>query len=82
MNWRRRTRRTKEHRYCEIVVRGEFGEALSAVFDDLEVEAGDGQTVLTLELEDQSQVYEVLDRLRDLAIEVSSVRELPSHTPN
>ena len=77
MNWRR-SRSARQQRYCEIVVKGEFGESLTAVFDDLEVASGDGQTVLTVAFEDQSQVYGVLDRLRDLAIEVTSVRELPS----
>ena len=72
------SRSPRPQRYCEIVVKGEFGESLTAVFDDLEVVTGDRQTVLTLALEDQSQVYEVLDRLRDLAIEVTSVREFPS----
>jgi hypothetical protein len=68
----------KKPRYCEIVVRGEFGELLTTTFNDVEVEVGDGQTVLKLTVADESHFYGVLDRLRDLAIEVISLRELPT----
>jgi hypothetical protein len=59
-----------------IVVRGELSGALARAFEDLHVEAGSGQTVLTGEFLDQAQLHGVLERLRDFGIELVAV--LPS----
>jgi hypothetical protein len=59
-----------------IVVRGEFGELLSNAFADFRIETGQGETVLTADVVDSSQLYGILDRLRDFAVEVVRFREV------
>lgn len=56
-----------------IVVRGELGGALAQAFEDLRVEAGAGQTVLTGDIVDQAQLRGVLERLSQFGIELVSL---------
>ena len=60
-----------------IVVRGEFGDLLSSAFSELQVEHGDGVTVLTATIGNPDDLYALLEELRDFAIEFVSVREVP-----
>jgi hypothetical protein len=46
---------------------------MSHAFADLCIESRDGETTLTGDFADQSQLYGVIDRLRDLGIELVSV---------
>ena len=55
-----------------IVIRGGLGEHFAAAFADLELETRPGQSVLTGAL-DHAQLHGVLDRLRDLGIQLVSV---------
>jgi hypothetical protein len=64
-----------------IVVRGEFGELLSNAFADFRIETGQGETVLTGDMVDGSQLYGVLDRLRDFAVEIVRFREVTTRDP-
>jgi hypothetical protein len=57
----------------QVVVRGRFGEHLSGVFDQLEVDPESGQTSLTGNFADQAQLHGLLDQLRDLGIHLISV---------
>lgn len=59
-----------------IVVRGEFGEILSAAFPDVSVEPGEGQTVLTVTVADDQELYGIVDRLRDFATSIVSISEV------
>jgi hypothetical protein len=59
-----------------IVVRGEFGEILTAAFPDVSVEPGEGRTVLTVTVADEQELYGILDRLRDFAISIVSISEV------
>jgi hypothetical protein len=59
-----------------IVVRGEFGELTSIAFSEFSIETGHGKTVLTADVEHRAAIHGILDRLRDFAIEVESVREV------
>jgi ABC-type phosphonate transport system ATPase subunit len=61
-----------------IVVRGRLGEALSNAFDGLRLEVEDGTTIREGALVDQAQLYGLLDRLRDLALELVRVEEVES----
>jgi hypothetical protein len=63
-------------RTYRIVVRGEIGELVANAFRGLRIETGHGQTVLTGEVVDAAALYGILDHLRDLAIEVVSLREV------
>jgi hypothetical protein len=55
-----------------IVVRGRLSERLGAAFDDLELERRQGETVLT-GASDQAELHGVLERIRELGIELVSV---------
>jgi hypothetical protein len=59
-----------------VVVRGRMSERMAFGFEGLEVEPGPGVTALTGAFVDQAQLYGVIDRLRDLGIELVSVNAL------
>ncbi len=59
-----------------IVVRGEFGELLETAFEEMAAQPHLGNTILTADVADASELYGLLDRLRDFAIEVINVEEL------
>ena len=60
-------------RRYEIVVRGRLSSRYERAFDGATLVAQNGQTTLRAELADQSQLYGLLNRLRDLGIELVSV---------
>jgi hypothetical protein len=60
------------HRY-EIVVRGRLSRRHEGALDGVTLEPGPGRTALRAELVDQSQLYGLLNRLRDLGMELLSV---------
>ena len=64
-----------------IAVRGRLSERLGSVFDGLTLEPGHEQTVLAGQIRDQAQLYGVLDRIRDLGLELVSVAEDPGRDP-
>ena len=73
----RRSRRpsaqaTQPSRYC-VVVRGRVGEHLASCFEQLELGSRGGETSLTGTFADQAQLHGLLDRLRDLGIQLVSV---------
>jgi hypothetical protein len=59
-----------------IVLRGRLGERFADAFDGMSLSSRRGETVLEGRLSDQSQLFGVLDRVRDLAIDVVRVEEL------
>lgn len=61
-----------QQRY-EIVVRGRLSRRYECAFDGATLVPRRGQTVLRADLVDQSQLYGLLNRLRDLGIELVSV---------
>jgi hypothetical protein len=61
-----------------IVVRGRLGEAFRDAFDGMRLHVEGGTTVLDGCIADQAQLYGVLDRLRDLALELVRVEEVGS----
>lgn len=65
----------------EIVVRGEGGPAVHAVFDDLVVTVGDGRTTLCGDLPDQAALYGVLTRVQDLGLELVEVHQVDHEPP-
>ena len=64
--------RDSRQRY-EIVVRGRLSRRYEGAFDGVTLVPRDGQTTLRADLADQSQLYGLLNRLRDLGIELISV---------
>ena len=57
----------------EIVVRGRLSSRYEWAFDGASIVPRHGQTTLRADLIDQSQLYGLLNRLRDLGIELVSV---------
>ena len=64
---------TTGQRY-EIVVRGRLSERYGAGFDGITLASRAGKTTLSGAFLDQSQLYGLINRLRDLGIELISVR--------
>jgi hypothetical protein len=56
-----------------IVVRGRLSSRYENAFDGVTLVAHKGQTTLLADLADQSQLYGLLNRLRDFGIELVSV---------
>jgi hypothetical protein len=60
-----------------IVVRDDIGERFALAFEEMRVEAGGGQTVLTGEVIDQPHLHGILARISSLGLELLSVESLP-----
>jgi hypothetical protein len=60
-------------RRYEIVVRGRLSARAGAAFEDLTFRTRPGETVLTGTIADQAALYGLLNRLRDVGIELISV---------
>ena len=58
----------------EIVVRGRLSDRSVAAFEGSTLSSRPGETTLTGDLTDQAQLYGLINRLRDLGIELISVR--------
>jgi hypothetical protein len=56
-----------------IVVRGRLSERFAATFADMALEPTAGETALVGYVRDQSQLYGLLDCLRDFGLELVSV---------
>jgi hypothetical protein len=57
----------------EIVVRGRLSRRYECAFDGVTLLPRNGETTLCAQLADQSQLYGLLNRLRDFGIELVSV---------
>lgn len=64
-----------------ICVRGRVTERLGSALEGMRLEAGAAETAFTGEIRDQSQLYGLLDRVRDLGLELVSVQPLPAADP-
>jgi hypothetical protein len=62
-----------QRRPYEIVVRGRLSRRFESAFDGVTLVPRNGQTTLHAEVADQSQLYGLLNRLRDFGIELVSV---------
>lgn len=61
----------------QICIRGCLTEQLGFALDGMRFETGATETVFTGEVVDQSQLYGLLDRVRDLGLELLSVQPQP-----
>jgi hypothetical protein len=62
----------------EIVIRGDLSatflsETLTSTVGEARVESGDGTTTIVLEVIDQAHLLAILERLRDLCLEIERV---------
>ena len=62
---------TTTYRIC---IRGCVTERFGSALEGMRLEAGAAETVFTGEIRDQSQLYGLLDRVRDLGLELVSVQ--------
>lgn len=56
-----------------IVVKGRLSERFASAFEGLEFEAKGGRTIVEGHFADETQLYGLIDRLRDLGIELESI---------
>ena len=61
-----------------ICVRGRVTERLGSALEGMRLEADSIGTKFTGEIRDQSQLYGLLDRVRDLGLELVSVQPQPA----
>ena len=64
-----------------IVLRGRLSEHFESAFDGMTLEPGPNQTVLVGDVRDQAHLYGILDRLRDLGIELVAVQPAGTADP-
>lgn len=69
---------TQSHRY-QFHVRGHLDRGRSDWFEGLEITFTNGDTLLTGRIQDQTALYSLLDKMRDLGLELISVEQLPGH---
>jgi hypothetical protein len=60
-----------------ICVRGRLSERLGSALEGMRLEAGAIESAFTGEIRDQSQLYGLLERVRDLGLELISVQPQP-----
>jgi hypothetical protein len=65
----------------QICVRGRVTERFGSALEGMRLRSGDTETVFTGEIRDQSQLYGLLDRVRDLGLELVSVQPQPAVDP-
>jgi hypothetical protein len=59
-----------------IVVRSELSDRYAVAFEGMQMEAKNGQTILTGEVKDQPHLFGILDRLNALGLVLLSVQAL------
>jgi hypothetical protein len=64
-----------------ICIRGRLTERLGSALEGMRLESGATESVFTGEIHDQSQLYGLLDRVRDLGLELVSVQPQPAADP-
>ena len=64
-----------------IAIRGRLTARLASAFEGFALEPGNEQSVLAGEIHDQAHLYGILDRVRDLGLELISVAEDRGNCP-
>ncbi len=65
------------HQRYEIVIRGRLSSRYQSTFDDVTLVRCAGQTTLRADVVDQARLYGLLNRLRDLGMELIRVERVP-----
>ncbi len=79
MRRRSRSRAAGRPTNYRIVVRGELSQRYSTAFEGMALEAEDGLTTITGPVVDQAHLHGLLDRVRDLGLELVSVNAAFTH---
>jgi hypothetical protein len=64
-----------------IVVRSELSDKYASAFEGMQMEAKNGQTILTGEVKDQPHLFGILARLNGLGLVLLSVEALSEDAP-
>jgi hypothetical protein len=72
---------TMSQRYYRITIEGRLSDRFSAAFDGLRLEPGPNRTVLSGVCVDSSALYGVLDRVRDLGLDLIALESTPVSPP-
>ncbi len=67
------------YRY-RIILRGECGPLLAALFGDAAIESGCARTCIVAAVRDDAGLYGLLDQIQDLALHLVSLNELGDDT--
>jgi len=59
-----------------IVVRGELDSRFANLFDGMQMEQSDGETILTGRVLDQAQLHGFIERLEELGLELLTVEQI------
>jgi hypothetical protein len=81
MRPRSRSRAAGRPTNYRIVVRGELSQRYSTAFEGMTLEAEDGLTTITGPVVDQAHLHGLLDRVRDLGLELVSVNATFTRSP-
>jgi hypothetical protein len=65
----------------EIRVRGRLSDSLMAAFEGMHAAVEPVETVLHCPVQDQAELYGLLDRIQALGLELVEVRRLPDPPP-
>jgi hypothetical protein len=65
----------------QICVRGRVTERLGSALEGMRLESGAKESVFIGEIRDQSQLYGLLNRVRDLGLDLVSVQPQPAADP-
>jgi hypothetical protein len=79
MRHRSRSRAAGRPTDYQIVVRGELSQRYSTAFEGMALEAEDGLTTIAGPVVDQAHLHGLLDRVRDLGLELVSVNAAFTH---
>ena len=65
----------------QICIRGRVTERLGSALEGMRLESGAAETMFIGEIRDQSQLYGLLNRVRDLGLDLVSVQPRPAVDP-
>ena len=64
-------------RYYRITVRGRLTERMGPAFDGVQLEPGPDRTVLSGVCVDSAALFGILDRVRDLGLDLMALESMP-----
>src|SRR5258708_4622102 len=65
-----------------ICIRGCVTERIASALEGMRLETGAAEAMFSGEIREQSQLYGLVDRVRDLGLERVSVQQQPATVPN
>jgi hypothetical protein len=74
------TRPTDAGRRYRIILRGECRHLLAGVPGDLSIDSGRGRTWVMASVQDESELYGLLERFQEFGLHIVSLNELSADT--